>query len=130
MPRRGPPSVSDCMSRLPHELSRLDTVAEARAVMADSGVRHLPVLDGPRLYGVISERDVPERGVEGAIRLEDICVRDVFTLSPTDTVVAAARGMLRRNIRSAVVVDGGVVVGIFTTSDALAALIRLYDKPS
>lgn len=124
MPKRRPPTVSEFMSRLPHELDRRDTVARAREVMNTSRIRHLPILDGARLHGVLSQRDLKESDPQTC--LGEICVRDVVTVSPTDSVVHAARSMLRRRVGSAIVVDAGVVVGVFTTSDALTTLIAAY----
>ncbi len=114
------------MSRLPHELDRRDTVGEARAIMERSGCHHLPVMDGPRLYGVVSARDVPHEAISSSTPLDAACQRNVFTVRPTDSVVTATEGMLKRKIGSAIVVDAGVVVGIYTSSDAMMALVGVF----
>jgi CBS domain-containing protein len=116
------------MSRLPYELDRRESVQQARIVMHGSGIRHLPIMDGAQLFGVVSIRDVPRGVVDGNTRLSEVCARDVFTVSPTDSVVEAARGMMRRKISSAVVLDAEVVVGMFTSNDAMAALIAAYEQ--
>jgi acetoin utilization protein AcuB len=125
MPRRRPKAVNEYMSRLPTELDRRSSAADARAAMAKGDHRHLPVMDGPRLFGILSSRDlVPS--VDDATPLSEVCTCDVLTVAPTDTIVDAARGMLRRKVNSAVVLDGEIVVGIVTSSDVMTALIDAY----
>ena len=114
------------MTRLPHELDARDRVATARKVMETSGIRHLPIMDGAKLLGVISSRDLARKGLDRDSLLRDLCVRDVLVVQPTDTVVQAAEKMMRRRVGSAVVVDQDTVVGIFTNADALAALVAAF----
>lgn len=130
MGRRLPPSVNLFMTRLPHELDARDSVEDARAVMARAGVRHLPIMDGAKLFGVISSRDLAGEGVNDEHQLAQLCVRDVLVVGPTDTVVRAAEEMLRLRVGSAVVMDQGTVVGIFTTADVMSALIAAYKAPA
>lgn len=126
MGKRRPPAVNEYMTRLPYELDRRDVVAQARITMTGSGIRHLPIMDGSRLFGVVSQRDLLPATVEALAPLGEICKRDVVTIAPTDSVVHAARTMMRRKVGSAIVVDAGMVVGIFTTTDALSALVGAY----
>lgn len=118
------------MTRLPEELDRSASVVEAGERMRENGFHHLPIMDGPRLYGVLSARDVDvlttALGDASGMPVGDVCITDPYTVSPTAAVKDVARTMLERHIGSAVVVDGGVVVGIFTVTDALRALVDAY----
>jgi len=124
--RRSAP-VNTGMSRLPAEIDRRESLAAAVERMREEGVRHLPVMDGTTLYGVLSPRDVTAawaRDGEAASErpVGDVCTTTPLTVGPTDAVRDVAAGMVARGVTSAIVVDGTVLVGIFTSADALAIL--------
>jgi acetoin utilization protein AcuB len=130
---RKSPSVRAYMSRLPIEIDRNETIARAEELMEQYDVRHIPVMSGLHLFGIVSLRDVREaRLTEGErcsqIAVADVCTREVLTVSPLIGVTEAAQRMLSRKVASAVVVDGDVLVGIFTTTDALRALCDAYGE--
>ena len=119
--------VRQYMTRLPVEVERCQTVAEAASVMEKNDIRHIPVMRGSHLHGVVSLRDVLEARIRFAdkiadVSLEEICQRDVLTVDPVCPIHEVAEQMLERGVGSAVVVDGGFVVGVFTTTDALRVL--------
>jgi acetoin utilization protein AcuB len=121
------PVVRQYMTPGPHTIARNRSLAAARHVMLDEGVRHLPVLEGGRIVGLLSERDlllvesVP--GLNPTVaRVEDAMVEDVFTVPPDAPVAEVVETMIARKLGSAVVADGDRVVGVFTTIDALRAL--------
>jgi acetoin utilization protein AcuB len=111
------------------------TAAEALALCRMNRIRHLPVLEGRRLVGVISDRDLraatPALGdlaraeALDRIRVADEMARDVSTASPEDPIEDAAMAMYERKIGCLPVVDGEDLVGILTTSDVMRALVRL-----
>jgi acetoin utilization protein AcuB len=111
------------------------TAAEALALCRMNRIRHLPVLEGRRLVGVISDRDLraatPALGdlaraeALDRIRVADQMTRDVTTAGPEDPIEDAAMAMYERKIGCLPVVDGEDLVGILTTSDVMRALVRL-----
>ena len=111
------------------------TAAEALALCRMNRIRHLPVLEGRRLVGVISDRDLraatPALGdlaraeALDRIRVADEMARDVTTAGPEDPIEDAAMAMYERKIGCLPVVDGEDLVGISTTSDVMRALVRL-----
>ena len=111
------------------------TAAEALALFRMNRIRHLPVLEGRRLVGVISDRDLraatPALGdlaraeALDRIRVADEMARDVTTAGPEDPIEDAAMAMYERKIGCLPVVDGEDLVGILTTSDVMRALVRL-----
>ncbi|MCA1719089.1 MAG: CBS domain-containing protein [Actinobacteria bacterium] len=109
------------------------TAAEALALCRGNRIRHLPVLQGGRLVGVISDRDLraatpalgdPARAEAlDRIRVADEMARDVVTARPEDPIEDAAMTMYERKIGCLPVVDGEDLVGIVTSSDVLRALV-------
>jgi acetoin utilization protein AcuB len=92
------------------------------------------VLDGGRIVGLLSERDlllvetVPNVNPTN-VRVEEAMVQEVLTVEPDTPVAEVVERMLERKAGSAVVCDGDRVVGVFTTIDALAALHELLERP-
>jgi acetoin utilization protein AcuB len=116
--------VRDHMSRKVMSVGPRDTLDRAKDLMHERAVRHLPVLRGSRLVGVLSDRDL--RRPLSSARL----VQDVMTLNPTsitpDASVDEAACVMRAHTFSALpVVDKGHVIGILTTTDVLRAFVDL-----
>jgi len=121
------PSVREYMSPSPFTISARRPLAAAQDLMREHGIRHLPVLDGGEVVGVLSERDVllvesmPQINPT-VVRVEEAMVQNVFQTSPDDPVGEVVEIMIERKLGSAVVVEGAKVVGVFTTIDALRSL--------
>ncbi|HEV8685648.1 MAG TPA: CBS domain-containing protein [Gaiellaceae bacterium] len=60
--------VSDVMTRHPETVSPDETLAQARLVMLHGGFRHLPVVEGAKLVGMLSMRDLFTAGEDEAPR--------------------------------------------------------------
>jgi acetoin utilization protein AcuB len=126
------PTVRQHMTASPHTISPYQPLTIARTTMHSHKIRHLPVLDGGRIVGLISERDLlMVESVPGVnptnVRVEEAMVQDVFTATPDEPMADVVETMVRRKLGSAVVVDGDRVVGVFTTTDALRALMSLLE---
>jgi len=128
------PAVREFMTPSPFTVGRESSLAAARQIMRKHHVRHLPVLNGGRIEGVLSERDlllletVP--GVNPTVvHVDEAMVEDVFTVGPETPVAEAIETMIDRKLGSAIVSDGDHVLGVFTTVDALRALHRLLERP-
>lgn len=98
-------------------------------LMETLGVRHMPVLDNNRLVGIISDRDVLIRATElnGKIIVPKIPVREVMTkhvitCHSRSQIGQVAAQMLENKIDCLPVVDGGLLVGLITSSDLLEIL--------
>lgn len=100
----------------------------ALELMRENDIRHLPVVDEGVLVGIVSERDLlfAERlgsTRSGQLRVLDVMAHDPFILQVDSPLSDAVRTMIRDKFGSAVVLDRGNVVGVFTTIDALRALL-------
>jgi len=122
------------MTPAPVTVKPRQTLAEVHAVMRARRIHHLPVVDGDRLVGIVSQRDlmiiesIP--GVDAAeVPVEDAMTKDVFVVAPGASLAAIAGDMADRRLGSAVVMDKERVVGVFTVTDACRALARLLPAP-
>jgi acetoin utilization protein AcuB len=123
------------MTPAPHGISTRNTLAEAHQAMRERGVRHLPVLEEGRLVGVVSQRDLylleTLRGVDVARELVEEAMSDQpFVVGPDAPLEEVAEAMASRKHGSAIVVERSAVVGIFTSTDALRALVTLLRSGS
>lgn len=103
------------------------TLAEAHRAMRERNIRHLPVVDGGSLVGLVSQRDLylleTLRGVDPAAEtVREAMTPDPYAVPPDAPLDEVAATMAARKYGSAVVVDRGSVIGLFTTTDALRAL--------
>ncbi len=134
VPIRQYPVVREFMTPSPLTVGRSSSLSSASQIMRKHHIRHLPVLNGGRIEGVLSERDLllleTMPGVNPTIvRVEEAMVQDVFTVGPETPVGEAIEVMIDRKLGSAIVCDGEHVLGVFTTVDALRALHHLLERP-
>lgn len=121
------PTVSRHMSIQPWTIRHDATLRQAMLMMREHQVRHLPVLDGGKLVGLVSIRDIHlVEGMGGvdpdAVRVEEAMSSDVYTVREGSGLAEVMEQMADRGLGSAVVVDAREHVrGIFTTIDALQA---------
>jgi CBS domain-containing protein len=99
--------------------------------MLEAGIGSVAVCDGPRLVGILTERDVL-RLAGGGARMDELEARQVMTthlitVAPADDVLDVARLMSEHRIRHIPVVHGENLLGIVAMRDVLDALAeRLY----
>jgi acetoin utilization protein AcuB len=124
------PPVRKYMTTTPHTVRPDMTLAEVHKIMRQHNIRHLPVLEGGALIGLVSERDL--RLVEAfkdvdpeKVPVSDAMSTEVYTISPDSALDGVARTMAAKKYGSAVVMDNGKVVGVFTAVDGLEALAEL-----
>jgi len=106
------------------------SIEDLRSLMAEHGIRHLPIVNGNRVVGIISDRDL--RVIAGLdlrekslVSAKDIMAEDPFTVSSEATLDEVAFEMSNRKIGSVIVNEGNSFLGIFTATDALNALIEV-----
>jgi acetoin utilization protein AcuB len=126
------PLVRQFMTPAPHTIAPTRSLAAARRTMLQHHVRHLPVLDGGRIVGLVSERDLllveSLPGVNPTdVQVDEAMVGAVYTVHPDTPVGEVVETMIDTKAGSAVVCDGDRVLGIFTTIDALQALHALLE---
>ncbi len=120
-------AIENFMTRSVHTIGTKSPLTEAHRMMNDHAIRHLPVLEGGRLVGMVSQRDLhlieTIKGVEPKeVTVEEAMSQDAYTVTPETPLASVAREMALHKYGSAVVLRGAQVLGIFTTTDALRAL--------
>ena len=114
------------------------SLAEVQRLMRDNNIRHVPVVSGKRLVGIITDRDIREampspattltRG-EIAYQMEttpiEACMtKDVVWISPDLTMVNAAQVLLQHKIGCLPVVDHGTLMGVVTDIGCVRAFLH------
>lgn len=114
------------MTRNPVTITAHDTLAKAKALMSAGGFRRLPVVEGDRLTGIITESDMaPHLGYLEATRVDGTMTPSPMTVTSHSSVEDAARLMIEHKVGGIPVVDEERLVGIVSTSDLLRALLDL-----
>jgi CBS domain-containing protein len=98
------------------------TVRDAVALLADRRIGAVPVVDGDRVAGIFSERDVIHCLQRAGAAALDKPVRDVMTapaisVTRSEPVLAALSLMTRRRIRHLPVVEEGRLLGFVSIGD-------------
>jgi acetoin utilization protein AcuB len=128
--RKPASTVAAYMTRSPHTVGKDQSLTVAHEIMRAHRIRHLPVLDGGKLVGVVSQRDLalieslPGVSAE-EVPVADAMTTDVYVVGPRVPIRRVASEMADRKLGSAVVMAGADVVGMFTVTDACRALARL-----
>jgi CBS domain-containing protein len=135
-----PPKVRDWMSRDVVVVGPRTSLLNARRLLERHGVRHLPVVDGDQVVGMVSDRDLQVRDrvlaltlstlqsdlVSGRYRMVASVMSAPVLLALADEPVSrAAQLMAERRVGALPVLDHGRLVGILTTTDCLRGLVAL-----
>ena len=129
--------VRDLMTRSLITAPPSMSIVEARALMDSRRVRHLLVMEGDVLVGIVTDRDIklnmpsPATSLSvwelnylvARMRVADVMTRAVITVDRDRDAREAARIMVTHKIGALPVVDGGRPIGIVTESDFLRAYI-------
>jgi acetoin utilization protein AcuB len=113
------------------------TLAQARDLLHRHRIRHLPVVEGDHLLGILTDRDIRQVSPSSAagitpdqataflaqIRVDQAMVRQLRTVSPYTTIEEAARLMIEHKIGCLPVLEADRLVGIITDTDILGVLV-------
>lgn len=140
-----PYTVADIMTRRVVCLLEEENLESVEKGMQRFGYRHLPVVDGSKIVGLVSEADFlrasvssldEERVLKDATLkryyfVSEIMTRDVVTVRPDCSVVQAAQVLRERRLGCLPVTEAdGSLVGIVTSSDFVALAARLLEAPA
>jgi CBS domain-containing protein len=109
--------VKEIMTREPVTLSPTSTIGEAATIMRQEDAGSVPILEGGRLVGIITDRDIVIRVLAGGkdpktTRVSDAMTADPVTVTPDTSVDEAQKVMSDRQVRRLPVVEDGRLVGL------------------
>jgi len=125
--------VEEVMSREPYSVTPQTSVREALRILFERDIRHLPVVDGSSLIGIVSIRDLPmvARVWFGAPHevqqlldqpISDVMSTAVISVSAKSSLGEAVDLLLAHKVGALPVVEGSKLVGILSYIDALRSL--------
>jgi acetoin utilization protein AcuB len=132
--------VKDWMSPAPLTVSPETPVLEALRLLKERGFRRLPVVEGSKLIGIVTDKDLKDAMPSKATTLSvwemnyllakltvrEVMATEVLTVNSLETLEDAALRMQERKLGGVPVLDNaGALVGILTITDVLGALIRV-----
>jgi len=123
--------IADYMTPLPHTVGSEQTITFAQEMMQKYGIRHLPVLHGGELNGIVSDRDLGMiAGLNevnpDATTVEEAMTQEAYTVARETPLIDVLKQMLENKYGSVVVVEGTKIIGIFTTHDSLKLLVESF----
>ncbi len=131
--------VEDIMSREVITLCEDDTLRDAINSVQRNHIRHIPIVEGKRLIGIVTDRDIKRAtpslysGISqdkfdemiAGLSLGRVMTRDPVSVSPDMSIKAAVQMMIGKKYGALPVVEGGELVGIITDIDFLRILERM-----
>ncbi len=134
-------TIEEFMTPEPYTLRETDSLNDARKIMTEKHIRHIPITDDDNhVLGLVTQRDVlaaTEPGwkqtvenisSESAIRLSDIMIRDVSIIHKSDSLRRAAMYIQSHKYGCLPVVSDDYLVGIITDSDFIDIAINLLEQ--
>jgi acetoin utilization protein AcuB len=130
--------LSEIMNRTLITVDTHASLRQAQRILDRRNIRHLFVMDGKRLVGIVTDRDLRKAAPSSKsplttsereefmdeLKVVEVMSRKLITASPSTTVREAAKVMVREKIGCLPVVDGNALVGIVTETDLLEILVR------
>jgi acetoin utilization protein AcuB len=112
------PSIKAMMTPFPHAIESGESVKRAADMMADYNISHLPVMEGGKLTGVVSERMIAKVRKPSAKPLKDLRTAEPYVVELTEPLDVVLLHMAKAHIDCTIVVKDERLVGIFTRTDA------------
>ena len=121
--------VRELMTKQPTTVKSDATLGEVATLMKQEDCGSIPVVEGGRLVGIVTDRDIVVRGIAAGAdpktqRVSKVMSSDPVTVGPDDDITDAEKKIADRQIRRLPVVEGGKLVGIIVT----AQIARAADK--
>lgn len=120
-------------------LNLSDTLYTAEKRLKTNHIRHIPVVDGQKIIGLISLSDLKrisfidaynqegtvDTAIYNMLSIEDLMIKNPLTVSPDTTILEVSKLFASKEFHSLPVVENNALVGIITTTDLLHFFIDL-----
>lgn len=114
-------TVKDIMSTDCVTATTKDNIYELAVLMKQHDIGFIPIVEGKKLIGVVTDRDLVTRGYaekhSGSTSVSEVLTNDIKTIASTTSVDEAARLMANNQIRRLPVVDNGTLIGVVAIGD-------------
>ncbi len=131
--------VSNWMTKNVFAVTPDDSISDAIRLLKEKGIKHLPVVEGDRVRGILSDRDIKEYTPSKATTLDiyelhyllaktkikEVMKKQVITTTPDTPIEEAAMILYDRNIGCLPVVENERLVGIISEKDIFRTLIDI-----
>ncbi|CAM1363787.1 CBS domain-containing protein [Tenacibaculum xiamenense] len=140
MKKRTPVSV--IMSKNVITLNKTDDLTTAERLFKENNIRHIPVVSGNTIVGMLSYTDLLRISFADAIdedesdvdtvvynmfTIEQVMAKNLVTVSPTNTIKEVAEILSKKEFHALPVIEGGNLVGIVTTTDLIYFLLEQFN---
>ena len=114
--------VRDVMTPTPTAIAGDETVVEAARRLVSENVGSLPVIDGDKVVGMVTDRDlvinVLAKDLDPhLVRISEVCSEHPITVAPDEELDTALQRMAKEQVRRLPVVEDGRLVGILAQAD-------------
>lgn len=133
--------ISQIMTTDVVTLTKMDDLVTAEDTFKRNRIRHIPIVEGKTILGILSYTDLMRISFADAIdedeqevdtmvynmfSIEQVMVKNVVKVSPKDTVKEVAQLLAQKEFHALPVVENDELVGIVTTTDLIRYLIELH----
>ncbi len=126
------PLLIDVMTQSPLYVEANATIEDAKALMAEHSIRHLPVMENGVLEGILSERDIKYASLPGhrptedeLLTVADLCPTRAYIADINDPLNKVVEIMTEQHIAEVIVLKDGELAGIYTNADCCKVLSEL-----
>ena len=131
--------VSEIMTKDLFTVSEDTPLKEVSNVFKRTNVRHLPVVSGTELKGIVSHTDIlrmsfgshfgdnetdADEAIFEMLNLSQVMVNSPVTVNETESIASVAKMLTEREFHALPVLDDGKLVGIVTTTDIIKYLLE------
>ncbi|ESU27863.1 hypothetical protein FSS13T_03440 [Flavobacterium saliperosum S13] len=119
-----------------------DDLTKAESLFKEHKIRHIPVVSGSKILGILSytdllrisyvdaaddEDEVVDVTVYNMFTIEQVMSKHLVTITPETTIKEAAEILASKEFHALPVCKGGLLVGIVTTTDLIRYLLEQYN---
>ena len=122
------PRIKTVMTPFPYSIAPTASLEQARAMMDQHDIRHLPVCEDHTVVGVLSDRELRvglALSDRVALTVAELCLNEPLLVDLEQSLDVVAALMAKRRVGSAIVMRGGKLSGILTTTDVCRLLEKL-----
>ena len=132
--------VSEIMSKNIIALTREDNLERAEKLFKRHKIRHVPVVQGETVIGMLSYSDLlrisfsevadDENNIDSVVfdmfTIEQVMTKNVISIASNTSIKEAAEILAKQEFHALPVVDQGILIGIITTTDLLNYFVNQY----